>query len=113
LDRLDLKIGLWCYRWLSLGGRLTLAKSVLESVPVYWLSLYKIPNSILEGLRRWITLLLWSSSGADNKIHLASWELLSKLKCLGGWGLRNLVLFSRALRMKSLWRGLFSLNLWS
>jgi hypothetical protein len=35
LKKVEKKIGLWCYRWLSLGGRYTLLKSVLESQPVY------------------------------------------------------------------------------
>jgi len=109
----DRKLGLWCYRWLSLGGRLILAKSVLESIPVYWLSLYKVPKSIMVGLRRRVTSFLWSGNGSDNKIHLARWDLLSKPKCDGGWGLKNLDRFSRALRMKSLWRGLNADTLWS
>jgi hypothetical protein len=30
----------------SLGGRVTLVKAVLESISVYWLSLAKIPKSV-------------------------------------------------------------------
>jgi hypothetical protein len=29
------KIGGWCFKWLSLGGRLILVKSVLEGLAVY------------------------------------------------------------------------------
>jgi len=36
------------HRWLSLGGRVTLVKFVLESILVYWLSLAKIPKIILN-----------------------------------------------------------------
>jgi len=92
-----------------LGGRLILVKSVLESIPVYWLSLFKIPESILCGLRRYVASFLWSGSGRDNKIHLASWGMITRPKLMGGWGLRNLEIFSRALRMKILWRGLFQI----
>jgi len=106
-------VGLWCYRWLSLGGRLTLAKYVLESLPVYWLSLFKLPKAIFQGLRRRVTSFIWSGNGSDNKIHLARWDLLTKPKTYGGWGLRDLELFGRGLRMKSCWRALHSANLWS
>lgn len=83
-ERLDRKMGLWCYRFLSLRGRLILAKAVLESIPVFWLSLFKIPISILEGLRRRITSFLWSGSGRDDKIHLVHWRFLARPKYFGG-----------------------------
>jgi len=35
IGRVERKIGLWCYRYLSLGGILTLIKSVLEGIPIY------------------------------------------------------------------------------
>jgi len=86
---------------------------VLESIPVYWLSLFKVTKSILVGLRKRITSFIWSGCNSDHKIHLANWNLLTRPKVLGGWGLCNLELFSIALRMKSLWRGLLSQNIWS
>lgn len=106
-------MGLWCYRFLSLGGRLILTKAVLESIPVYWLSLFKIPVSILEGIRKRMSPFLWSGGILDDKIHLVRWNLLARPKSMGGWGLRRLDLFSLALRMKSLWRSMFSDTLWN
>jgi hypothetical protein len=52
LRKFDKCIGNWCYRWLSLGGRYVLSKSVLEILPVYWLSLSCIPKSVLNLIRR-------------------------------------------------------------
>ena len=48
LNRIESRIGLWCNHWLSLGGRLILLNLVIESILVYWLSLAKIPKSILD-----------------------------------------------------------------
>jgi hypothetical protein len=45
---MEKKIGLWCNKWLSLGGRFVLVKVVLESQPVYWMSLEIISHSILN-----------------------------------------------------------------
>jgi hypothetical protein len=42
--KIEKKIGLWCNQWLSLGGRLILVKSVLESQSVFWMSMEVIPN---------------------------------------------------------------------
>jgi len=110
--KIENKINHWVNRYLSLGGRLTLAKAVLESIPVYWLSLYKVPCTILAGIRKRIFSFIWKGNHTSKKIHLARWELLSMPKIKGGWGLKNLSLFSQALRMKSLWRGLTANTFW-
>ena len=89
-----------------LSGRLILAKSILEGLLVYWMSLFKLPCAILDGMRKRISSFIWSGIGGDDKYHLASWEAICKPKQLGGWGLCNLPLFNKALHLKSLWRGL-------
>jgi hypothetical protein len=33
--KIEKRIGSWTFRWLSLGGRVVLAKAVLQSLPVY------------------------------------------------------------------------------
>jgi hypothetical protein len=60
--RMEKKIDNWCYRWLSLGGRLTLLKSVLESQSVYWLSLAVIPCSVLNSMRKLMVNFLWKGN---------------------------------------------------
>jgi hypothetical protein len=51
VTKMEKKIGLWCNRWLSLGARYILLKSVLESQPVYWMSLETIPRSVLNKIQ--------------------------------------------------------------
>ena len=48
LKRIETRIGNWGHHFLSIGGRLILTKSVLESLPVYWFSLSWIPKAILK-----------------------------------------------------------------
>jgi hypothetical protein len=48
IQKIEKRIGCWSFRWLSLGGRLVLAKAVLQSIPVYWLSLVKIPATTMH-----------------------------------------------------------------
>ena len=38
---------MWSHRWLSRASRLVLVKSVLEAIPVYWMSLSWIPKVTL------------------------------------------------------------------
>jgi len=112
IERVENKIGLWCYRWLSLGGRLILIKSVLEGIPVYWMTLYKIPKVILNMLSSLVASYLWSGSSHHEKIHLAKWTTIARPRSLGGWGIKDLETFGRALRMKTMWRFLTTDSIW-
>jgi len=96
--KIEARIGCMCHRWLSIECRLVLLKSVLESVPVYWLSLAHVPKSILEKNQECASLVKWNT--------------LAKPKNDGGWGLKNIYLFDQALVTKSLWWLLFNEGLW-
>ena len=52
IGKLEKWILLWSHRWLSRDGRLVLIKSLLEAIPVYWMSLAWIAKGILEAARR-------------------------------------------------------------
>jgi ribonuclease HI len=112
-DKFNSKIHHWCNRLLSLGGRFVLIKSVLESLPVYWMALAHIPASILKTLRQLIFSFLWSGSKKNKGYHLCKWESISKPKSMGGWGLRHLPFFYRALSANTFWRILMKPGLWS
>jgi len=113
IERIEHRIGVWCYRSLSLGGRLILIKSVIESMPVYWMTLHKIPKAILNHIRKLVVSFLWSGNHAEEKIHLVKWSIIARPKAMGGWGLKDLDTFGKALRMKSMWRFLNYQSLWS
>jgi hypothetical protein len=49
----------WCNEWLSRGRRLTLVKSVLKAISVYWMYLAFIPEGMLEKMRRISFTFLW------------------------------------------------------
>lgn len=85
---------------------------VLQCLPVYWFSLFHIPLSVISMIRRLIFQFLWAGKLNTTKFHLAAWECLSKFKLLGGWGIKNLVSFNRALCAKSLWRSISCKRLW-
>jgi hypothetical protein len=110
--RFENKINFWCNRWLSMGGRFILIKSVLESLPVYWMSLQKIPLKIINILRRLIFNFLWNSHLGKFRFHLCSWEMLSKPRRFGGWGLMNLSIFNTALLANSFWRAVSIDSIW-
>ena len=78
----------WTFRLLAIGGRLVLIKAVLTSLPVYWMDLVPVPQSILDKLRSMIFNFLWGSSAKNKKYHLADWYSLALPTSLGGWGIK-------------------------
>jgi len=52
IAKLEKILKVWSHCWLSRAGRLVLIKSVLEAIPVYWISSSWIPKGILENVRR-------------------------------------------------------------
>jgi hypothetical protein len=112
LKKMEKKIDNWCYRWLSLGGRFTLLKSVLECQPVYWMSLVVVPCSVLNTMRKMMFNFLWRRNSESNQLHLCKWEQITIPKKFGGWGIRNIFDFSKALVANTLWRVLMSGGIW-
>jgi hypothetical protein len=90
IKKIDKKIGNWTFRWLSLGGRLTLENSVLQSILVYWLSLDKLPTSVLQRIQLMITKFIWKGGKKGTVFHLTKWKNLAKPKWFRGWGIKHI-----------------------
>jgi len=50
IDRIVSRLSSWNHKFLSFGGRLVLLKSVLSSLPVYFLSFFKAPTAIISSI---------------------------------------------------------------
>jgi len=68
------------------------------------MALAAVPNSVLNKISYMIFDFLWLGGGVTQHFHLCNWEAISKLKSYGGWGIRNIFHFNRALVSNSLWR---------
>ncbi|RVW29957.1 putative ribonuclease H protein [Vitis vinifera] len=98
------KLALWKRQYLSKGGRITLIKSTLASMPLYQLSLFRMPKVVARRLEKLQRDFLWGGGSTERKTHLVSWERVCVSKEKGGLGLRKLVHLNKALLGKWVWR---------
>lgn len=61
------KLSTWKAKVLSSGGRLTLVKSVLVSLPLFYFSLYKALVSVINNLKKLQRYFLWGGSDEKQK----------------------------------------------
>ncbi|GJZ69999.1 putative RNA-directed DNA polymerase, eukaryota, reverse transcriptase zinc-binding domain protein [Tanacetum coccineum] len=113
IDRFHKRLSSWKARTLSFGGRLTLCKSVLGSLGVYYFSTFKAPKTIinkLEGIRRKF---FWGGSSDTYKIPWIAWNKVISSPKQGGLDIGSLVVSNQALLAKCWWRFLIEDNaLW-
>ncbi|XP_028121753.1 uncharacterized protein LOC114318966 [Camellia sinensis] len=94
----------WKRALLSKGGRYILVQSVLGSVPIYFLSIFKIPISIARKIEKLMRDFLWEGCGEGTGFHLVRWDTVSLPKEKGGLAIGNIVARNIALLGKWLWR---------
>ncbi|GJV52623.1 RNA-directed DNA polymerase, eukaryota [Tanacetum coccineum] len=113
VDKLKKRLSKWKLKSLSIGGRLTLLKSVLGSTPIYYMSLFKVPKVVLnylEGMRRNF---FNGIQDGERKIAWVKWSKVLAPKKHGGLGVSSFYALNRALLVKWMWRFLSKDNsLW-
>ena len=108
-EKIEHKLVGWKKMYLSKGGRLTLLKSTLSSLPTYFLSLFTILTHVANKIKRLQRDFLWG----DSKLHLVGWDKVCAPLKNGGLGVRKLTTFNKALLGKWLWRfGIEGTRLW-
>ncbi|GJZ65074.1 RNA-directed DNA polymerase, eukaryota [Tanacetum coccineum] len=104
VDRVRRRLSKWKMKMLSIGGRLTLVKSVLGSMPIFHMSMFKVPTGtlrILESIRGKFF------NGHEISSKKASWVQWNKVlapKVNGGLGVSSLYALNRGLLFKWVWR---------
>ena len=70
IEKMERRLARWKKLYLSKGGRLTLLKSTLSSLPTYFLSLFTIPVSVTHRIEKLQRNFLWGGMGDDFKHYL-------------------------------------------
>ncbi|GJT13803.1 RNA-directed DNA polymerase, eukaryota [Tanacetum coccineum] len=74
IAKLSARLSKWKLKSLSIGGRLTLVKSVLSSLPLYYMSSFKVPKDVLSKMEsiRWN--FFNGVENAEKKMSLIGWN---------------------------------------
>ncbi|GKD46421.1 RNA-directed DNA polymerase, eukaryota [Tanacetum coccineum] len=103
LAKLQLRLSKWKSKTLSIGGRLTLLKAVLGASPIYAMSLYKVPKTVLKMMESIRSKFFNGVDGGEKKITWIKWSKVLAAKKNGGLGVSSFYALNRALLFK--WAG--------
>jgi len=103
LDKFNYKLSVWKSKNLSFGGRITLAKVVLGSLPIFYLSIFAAPVGVVESLEKIRRKFVWGGSRTSSAINWVAWERIMAPKSVGGLGL-GIRALNLALLCKWWWR---------
>ncbi|WJZ90796.1 hypothetical protein VitviT2T_009917 [Vitis vinifera] len=69
-ERMRRRLAQWKRQYISKGGRITFIKSTLASIPIYLLSLIRIPKAVAKRIEKIQRDFLWGGGSLEGKVHL-------------------------------------------
>ena len=103
LEKIENRLALWKAKLLSRAGRLVLIKSVLNNLPLYYLSIFKMLKIVAHIIIKMQRKFFCSIDERQKRIPLVDWSTIQKSKELGGLGVGDLVIKNAALLFKWWW----------
>lgn len=100
LARVSMKLEGWKEKLLTKASKEILIKAVVQALPQYAISIFKIPISICKAIEQWITAFWWKQSESKRGMYWKKWEVLKSIKDEWGLGFKDLINFNKAMLAK-------------
>lgn len=104
IERMERRLSIWRGRQNLTGGKLTLINSSLANLPIYFMSLFRMPLAVAKRIEKIQRQFFWGDTVEKKRLHLIKWEMIAKKKEYGGLGIKNLMVQNLALLAKWWWR---------
>ena len=85
-DRVSKKLQGWKEKFLSRPGKEVLLKAVIQAIPTYMMSIFRLLNSLISDIHSMMARFCWGSSGDNRCMHWHSWSNMCYPKVKGGMG---------------------------
>ena len=73
---------------------------MIQAIPTYVMSCFKLPKGLIHELEIMIRKVWWGYGNEGRKIHWVNWECLCEAKENGGMGFKEIEKFNEALLAK-------------
>nr|GFA30597.1 RNA-directed DNA polymerase, eukaryota, reverse transcriptase zinc-binding domain protein [Tanacetum cinerariifolium] len=104
IEKFTKKLSKWKASLLSIGGQFTLIKSVLGSLGIYYFSLFKSPETVINTLEKYHARFFWGGASEKRKMVWVRWDQALASHEKGGLNIGSLKAFNLALLQKWSWR---------
>jgi len=104
LEHVSTRLNSWGNKYISFGGRVVLLNSVINAIPVFYLSFLKMPGKVWRKLVKIQREFLWGGVTGGRKISWVKWRSVCHPKGRGGLGVRDIRVVNISLLAKWRWR---------
>ncbi|RVX22609.1 putative ribonuclease H protein [Vitis vinifera] len=96
-ERFWKRLAMWKRQFISKGKRITLIRSTLSTIPIYYMSMLRMPRVVRLRLKKIQRDFLWGGRKLEKKSHLVKRSIVYSDETKGGLGVRCLSKLNKAL----------------